>query len=138
MEEITKFNFKVVTPDGIGLDEETAFSKIPGQIGEIGIQPNHTASLSTLKAGELLYENESGDRLRFFIPEGIAMIKRKTVLVLTPYVESISDIDRSRAEQAKKRAQDRLEKKDEKLDRKRAEKSFQRAESRLKMLLAKK
>ena len=62
---------------------------------------------------------------------GFADIQKESVLLLVETAEKVSDIDKERAEAARKRAQERM--KDKKIDRTRARTAIAKAENRLKV-----
>ncbi|MDA1352842.1 MAG: ATP synthase F1 subunit epsilon [bacterium] len=136
MSERTQFTVKTITPSGVQLEKTATFARISSSIGEIGIMPNHTPSLVTIEPCEFVVRVGEKEELSYFVPEGIAQIKEGELILVVPYIEAMADIDKGRAEQAKKRAQERLagKIKDEETDIKRAEASFKRAENRLKTL----
>lgn len=130
------FSVKVVTPKGVVHEGEAVFAKVPGMVGEIGILPNHTASLSVLKPGELQLNFSDQNSDSFFLSEGLAHITQDSLVILTPYLEKVSAIDKGRAESARSRALKRIqeESRETELDIERAKKSFERAEMRLGLL----
>ena len=133
MSEITSIDFKLIIPKGVGIQKEVSFVKVPGTGGEVGILPNHTASLALLKSGELQI-NHDEEKEFYFVSEGTAHITETSVTVLTPHLEKVSDIDTNRAKESLKRAEERLTAKNQDgIDRGRAIASKTRAEVRLDM-----
>src|SRR5579885_244350 len=79
----------------------------PGVEGELGILPHHAALLTALKPGGLRIKL-GGAEDDLFISGGFMEVYNNTVTVLADAAEHAEDIDVSRAEQARRRAQERL------------------------------
>jgi F-type H+-transporting ATPase subunit epsilon len=73
----------------------------------MGILPQHAPLLSTLKAGELRYRR-SGNEESLAIGGGFVEVLNNRVIVLADSAERVEEIDVSRAEQARQRAEERL------------------------------
>jgi len=80
---------------------------VTGVEGEMGILPHHAALLTALKPGELRIKL-GGAEDDLFISGGFMEVYNNTVTVLADAAEHAEDIDVSRAEQARRRAQERL------------------------------
>ena len=120
----------VVTPDNKVVSETVDQVICPGIEGEFGVLKDHVALLSALKVGALRYDLD--DKKHYvFISGGFADVNNNVVTVLAEAAELAENIDKSRAEAALKRAQERLEQRTDALDVVRAEASLQRALVRL-------
>ncbi len=85
----------------------------PGVEGELGILPHHAALLTALKPGEMRIKL-GGAEEDLFVSGGFLEVYNNTVTVLADAAEHAEDIDHARAEEARRRAQERLaEAKDE-------------------------
>lgn len=124
---------KVVSPNGVQYEGECTFAKLPGADGELGVLPNISPTLAKLKAGTIEIELNGLSR-QFFVKSGIGRLLSDEITILTPFLEAAEDIDMSRAQQAKKRAEDRLRSEEAAIDKERARQSLIRAEARLRML----
>jgi F-type H+-transporting ATPase subunit epsilon len=82
---------------------------VPGSQGEMGILPNHSPLLSTLKYGLIKVRTKS-DELIFTVAGGIVEVQPNQVTILADAAENIEEIDVTRAEAAKKRAEEMLQK----------------------------
>lgn len=80
---------------------------VPGTLGEMGILPNHSPLLSTLKYG-LIKVRFKGDEKVFTVAGGIVEVQPDQVTILADSAENVEEIDISRAEAAKKRAEELL------------------------------
>jgi F-type H+-transporting ATPase subunit epsilon len=81
----------------------------PGAEGEMGILPNHAPLLSSLKYG-ILRVRSAGREEAFTVAGGILEVTPHLVTVLADAAENVSEIDIARAEAAKRRAEEMLEK----------------------------
>ena len=120
-----KLTLDIVTPYGHVFTEEVDEVIASGGEGEFGVLPNHISYLTTLKVGMLTYKkgSESG---HFFVNWGYAEIGPDKVTILADSAEKSDDIDIERAQEAHKRAEERL-KKAEKYDEVRATAALDRA-----------
>ena len=83
----------------------------PGEMGSLGIMPQHTQLITTLKAGELRYVTEEGE-VSLFVAGGIMEVQPSIVTVLADTAIRAEDLDAEAAEAAQQRAEDALEGKD--------------------------
>ena len=130
MSDRQDFQIKVVTPKGTVVDKTASFIKVPGINGEIGILPNHSSMVAQLTFGDMIIEVEN-IKSHYFLPTGIVYVKPDEVLVLVPFIEESIDVDKDRANDAMKRAKERLNTRTKKIDRERARRSLLRSEYRL-------
>ncbi len=81
---------------------------VPGTQGELGIAPKHAPLITRLKAGDVRVEQESGEQLFFFITGGLLEVQPYLVTVLSDTAMRADDLDESAAQEAMKRAEDKL------------------------------
>ena len=81
----------------------------PGEMGELGIAPSHTALLTRLKAGEVRVQDEQGNEESFFISGGILEVQPSVVTVLSDTAVRADDLDEAQAIAAKERAEADME-----------------------------
>ncbi len=125
-----KLQLEVVTPDKQVVQETVDYVSCPGIEGEFGVLKDHVALLSALKVGALRYDKE-GKEQYVFISGGFADVNENVITILAESAELAESIDKARAQEAQKRAEERLAKKDENLDVLRAELALQKAIVRL-------
>jgi len=80
---------------------------VPGIQGEMGILPNHSPLLSTLKFG-ILRVRYKGQEQMFTIAGGVIEVQPDLVTVMADAAENVQEIDIGRAEAAKRRAEEIL------------------------------
>jgi F-type H+-transporting ATPase subunit epsilon len=80
---------------------------VPGVQGEMGILPNHAPLLSTLKLGILRVKYQGQEQI-FTIAGGVIEVQPDLITVMADVAENVLEIDVSRAEDAKRRAEELL------------------------------
>jgi F-type H+-transporting ATPase subunit epsilon len=125
-----QIQLEVVTPARRVLSALVDSVEIPGKDGYLGILPGHAPLLTELGIGALSYV-QSGQTHYLTVIDGFAEVLSERVIVLAEVSERSDEIDRARAEEAAKRAQERLAKSGStEVDWQRAEVSLQRAITR--------
>ncbi|KAA0244746.1 MAG: ATP synthase F1 subunit epsilon, partial [Chlorobiota bacterium] len=104
---------------------------IPGTLGSFQILKDHAPLISSFEVGVIKVKKNSADSF-YTTSGGTVEVNQNQILVLADSIEKISDIDVDRAEQARKRAEERLRKKmDADIDEARAKSALNRALNRL-------
>ena len=99
----------IVTPQRQLLRETVSEVTIPGASGGLGILPGHAPLITELGIGELTYRTKNtNDTGHLAIISGFAEVLGNRVSVLAETAERPEEIDIARAEEAKKRAEQRL------------------------------
>lgn len=98
-------HLKIVTPERTILDEQVESVTLPTDLGEITVLPNHIPLISNLRAGEIVFK-KSGNENFLATSSGVIEVRGKNeIVVLAETAEFGHEIDPSRAEQARERAQ---------------------------------
>ena len=124
------FQLEIVTPSKLVVKESAEEAQIPGLSGYLGILPGHAPLISELGVGEITYKTSRTTRT-LSVAWGFVEVLPDKVTILAEAAEHPQEIDTTRAQKAKKRAEDRLKSNDPKTDYTRAEDALQRAETRL-------
>jgi F-type H+-transporting ATPase subunit epsilon len=99
----------IVTPERQLLRETVVEVTLPGADGQLGVLPGHAPLITELGIGELTYQTKSsGASAPVAIISGFAEVLGDRVTVLAETAERPEEIDLARAEEAKKRAEQRL------------------------------
>ncbi len=98
---------EMITPERILLQAQVDELNVPGDLGYLGILPGHTALLTTLGQGELMYR-QGAEQHYLSLFWGYMEVNDDKVTILAEVAEVAQDIDRARAESARDRAEDRL------------------------------
>jgi len=120
---------EIITPEQVALREESTSIIVPAVDGELGILYGHAPLLAGLKPGVVTYKNGSSTA-KLVVSGGFVEVANNVVSVIAPTAEKSTEIDFARAEAAKKRALERLAKK-EGVDIARAQAALARANARL-------
>jgi len=99
----------IVTPERQLLRETVVEVTLPGGDGCLGILPGHAPLITELGIGELTYRSKTATEPgHLAIISGFAEVLGDRVTVLAETAERPEEIDVARAEEAKKRAEQRL------------------------------
>ncbi len=99
----------IVTPERQLLRQTVVEVTLPGGDGCLGVLPGHAPLITELGIGELTYRVKgAGEDGRLAIISGFAEVLGDRVTVLAETAERPEEIDVARAEEAKKRAEQRL------------------------------
>ena len=103
-----KILLEVVTPDHLLLSKEVDYVSAPGSEGDFGVLPGHCHFLTTLRIGELQFR--VGEKIEYMsVLWGFVEVTPTKVTVLAEIAEKAEDIDVDRAEEAVRKAEERLE-----------------------------
>ena len=100
---------EIVSQDRTVFQGDVDIVVLPGVEGEMGILPHHTPVLTTLKYGVVKVRREGSEEI-FTVAGGVAEVQPNIVTVLADAAENVEEIDVSRAEAARKRAEEALAK----------------------------
>ncbi|MFP4391233.1 MAG: F0F1 ATP synthase subunit epsilon [Desulfohalobiaceae bacterium] len=121
---------EIVTPDKVVLTQDVEYVGVPGIQGQFGVLVNHIPFLSALAIGSLYYKLEG--RTKFvFISGGFAEVSPDAVTILAETAEKAEEIDISRAQKAKERAEQRLRQAKDNIEFARAQQELMRAIHRM-------
>jgi F-type H+-transporting ATPase subunit epsilon len=103
----TSIQLRIVSADRSLVDEQVDEVEIPGSDGYFGVLPGHTPLLALLGAGELWYRQGQAKHY-LLIAFGFAEVQPEQVTILAEVAERPDEIDITRAEAARRRAEERL------------------------------
>jgi F-type H+-transporting ATPase subunit epsilon len=99
----------IVTPERQLLRQTVVQVTLPGGDGCLGVLPGHAPLITELGIGELTYRAKSASESELLaVISGFAEVLGDRVTVLAEVAERPDEIDLARAEEAKKRAEQRL------------------------------
>lgn len=101
---------EIVTPEAKTYSESVEMVNLPGTEGELGIYPDHVPLMTQIHAGEIA-AFKNGEAQFLAVGEGFVEITEGKVAVLTDMAVKESDIDEQAAEEARRRAEARLQEK---------------------------
>lgn len=93
------------------------FVALPGEVGELGVYPNHTPLITRIKPGavRIRVPGQNRDEL-IFVAGGILEIQPNLVTVLADTAIRGADLDEARAKEARRAAEEALSSAKTKLD----------------------
>ena len=122
--------FEIISADRVVYSDDVDVVVAPGVVGELAVLPNHAPLMTVLQIGELRVKKD-GQEVALFTNGGFLEVNQNKVLVLSDSAERAEDIDLTRAEAAKKRAEERLKHLAPDMDLARAEAALKRAMTRV-------
>tara|TARA_Y100000022_G_C13176723_1_gene341312 strand:- start:324 stop:743 length:420 start_codon:yes stop_codon:yes gene_type:complete len=114
---VNTIQIDVVSAEESILSEEAEFVVAPAKMGEVGIYPNHASMITLLKAGSVRIKklNKSDEDL-IYISGGILEVQPGKITILSDTAIRGKDLDETKAQAAKKAAEESLKKKDSNID----------------------
>ena len=76
-----QFNFKLVTPEKIYLEGDAQMVVLPGAEGDLGVLPNHSNIITSLRPGIIKVTN-SDQTQSLFVEEGFIKFSNNELLVI--------------------------------------------------------
>lgn len=127
--------FELATPTRMLVSTEVDEVVAPGSEGYFGVLAGHAPFLTTLGAGEVTYRRGTAED-HLAVIGGFADVRGDRIIILAERAERPEDIDRTRAERARARAEQRLAGRSpsgqaEDIDYARAVQALERAQARL-------
>ena len=129
---MAKIKFEIATAERVIYSDDVDIVIAPGIEGQMAILPSHAPLLTMLQPGELVVRKE-GEETAIFVSGGFLEVMQNSVTVLADTAERAEEIDVERAEEAKRRAEERLAGRLPEMDLARAEIALRRALTRIKV-----
>ena len=120
------FKVEIITPDRIFYEGEAQFIEFTTAAGEIGVYANHIPMTTVLAPGVVTIYNGEEETVAA-VHAGFAEILGDKVTLLAEVAEWPDEIDITRAEAAKERAEERIASHAAEIDVKRAELALRKA-----------
>ena len=102
---MTTFHLEIVTPEKRVYAEDVDMVVVPGAEGQLGILPHHAPLMTMLQPGEIKIHKASEDSF-LCVTGGFLEVRQDRVIILADSCERAEEIDISRAEEARKRAEE--------------------------------
>ena len=97
----------IVTPEKMVVSDEVDQVNCPGSEGDLGILYDHTPILTTLRPGQLSYQ-KGQETVYLIVSGGYLEVTDNRVIILAETAEFVDEIDKTRAEASKKKAEELL------------------------------
>jgi F-type H+-transporting ATPase subunit epsilon len=127
---MSTIRLEIVTAEQVIYSDEVDIVIAPGVEGELGILPHHAPLMTMLQPGELRFRKE-GEEFSLAISGGFLEVRPDKVVILADAAERCEEIDIARAEEAKCRAEERLQLHPPGMDMARAEAALRRSLTRI-------
>lgn len=130
-----ELKLEIITPTKVAFSGDVKSLTVPGSLGSFQVLYNHAPLISTFDIGRIKFESDGVKESDFATSGGTIEVKNNVILLLADSLESRDEIDVQRAQDAFKRAKERLgnRSKDE-INQIRAEAALARAINRLKFI----
>jgi F-type H+-transporting ATPase subunit epsilon len=101
---------EIITPDATAYSEEVEMVTLPGVEGQMGVFPQHVPLMTQMVPGEIIVRKDGHDYF-LAVGEGLVEITGDHVAILTDLAVASEKIDEAKVEEARQRAQARLQEK---------------------------
>ena len=101
-------NLQIVTPEGIAYSDDVEMVGLRSVEGQIGIMPNHIRLMTQMMPGEMTLRKD-GQTKFLAVGEGLVEVTYDRVAILTDMAVAAETIDEAKAEEARRRAEARLQ-----------------------------
>ncbi|MCP5517960.1 MAG: ATP synthase F1 subunit epsilon [Verrucomicrobiales bacterium] len=101
---------EIVTPEGQVYSRDVDMVLLPARDGELGIFPQHAPLMTLLGTGEIIARS-GGQEDRIIVTSGCAEVTGNQVSVLTVFATEEGAVDVEKAEEARRKAEERLKQK---------------------------
>lgn len=106
----------------------------PAEMGEVGIMPGHSPFISTLKSGEVIVREKDEQEQIIYISGGFIEVQPELVTILSDSAVRSTSEDEARILEAKKHAEEMLEKAKTEIDIAKAEADLANATVKIELL----
>ena len=129
---MSTFKLTIVTPEREILSQDVLSFSCESQEGEFEILEGHESSLIVVVPNTIKIKDKNSKTSKIFVSSGLLKVKENQGTLCVDIAQWPKDIDVSRANAARERAEQRLLSNDRNIDIKRAEAALARAIARIK------
>ena len=101
---------QIITPEAIVYSEDVEMVTLPGVEGQLGVFPQHVPLLTQMLPGEVIV-SKGGQTQSLAVGEGVIEVTADHVAILTDMAIAAEHIDEAKVEEARRRAEARLQEK---------------------------
>ncbi|MCL5020119.1 MAG: F0F1 ATP synthase subunit epsilon [Bacteroidetes bacterium] len=131
--ETKEFTLEIVTPQRSVFSGLVQSFNVPGTMGGFEVLRDHAPLLATIGVGPVKLVDGDGNETFFATSGGFVQVENNYAVFLADSAERKDEIDVGRAQAARTRAAERIERKESETDLKRARAALARAINRLKV-----
>jgi len=101
---------EIITPEATAYSEDVDMVTLPGVEGQLGVYPQHVPLMTQMVPGEIIVRKDGRD-YSLAVGEGLVEVTGDHVSILTDLAIAADKIDEAKVEEARQRAQARLQEK---------------------------
>ena len=101
-----KVEFELVSPEKLLLSRKVDMVVVPGAEGDMGVLPQHSPAITTVRPGTIVVYEGGAVTDRIFIAGGFAEVSENRCTVLAEEAMPVEEIDKNAVEQALRTARD--------------------------------
>ena len=124
---------EIITAEREVYSEDVDTLVAPGIEGELGILPHHAPLMTALQPGEI-HIRRDGEDVFMAVSSGFLEVMDNKVTILADTAERSDEIDEARVQEAMKRAEERIQRRESDMDLERAVAALRRSQARLKVV----
>jgi F-type H+-transporting ATPase subunit epsilon len=98
---------EIVTPEAKTFSDDVDMVTLDGMDGQMGILPQHMPLMTGLVGGEIIVR-KNNENIFLAVGDGFVQVTGDKISILTDMAIKADDIDEAKAEEARKRAEERL------------------------------
>ena len=96
---MSTISFDLVSPEQLLFNDKVGMIIVPGKDGDIGVLPNHSKLLSSLRPGRVMVYGEDKNLLKsFFVSGGFVEVNPEKCIVLAEGVDEMNSLDKNNIE----------------------------------------
>src|ERR1051325_1653254 len=107
-DNMATLKLEIVTPEAVTYSEDVEMVTLPASEGEMGGYPMHVPVMTQIIPGEVAVR-KGGQDYFLAVGEGFVEITGDRIAILTDMAIKAADIDEAKAEEARRRAEERLQ-----------------------------
>ena len=93
---MAKISFDLVSPENLIFNDEVGMIIVPGKDGDIGVLPEHSKLLSSLRPGRVMVYGEDKNLLKsFFVSGGFVEVNTEKCIVLAESIDEMNSLDKN-------------------------------------------
>jgi F-type H+-transporting ATPase subunit epsilon len=101
---------EIITPQAVVFSEDVHMVTLPGVEGQFGVYPHHVRLITQVVPGEVIVL-KNGQESSIAVGEGLVEVTATNVAIVTDMAIHADHIDEAKVEEARKRAEARLQEK---------------------------
>ena len=80
-------SLKVLTQEGVAVEDEAVMVRAPGGLGSFGVLYNHAPMVTTLEPGKLIWRHADGSEKTLLVGSGVLEVSKNHITLLSSFVK---------------------------------------------------